>query len=66
MPDNLPAAGVRNAQSQAAYAALARIQDVLRLVQTGSIDERKAVQQIEEIASGAADQIVIHRPDLTT
>ena len=39
---------------------------MLRLVQTGSIDERKAVQQIEEIASGAADQIVIHRPNLTT
>jgi hypothetical protein len=60
----------RNEQSQEAFRRLVEIQSVLVMVQRGTLDERQAIQQIEEIASGAADRIVRigpnYRPDVHT
>lgn len=62
--------GSRQQKSQEAFARLAEIREVLHAVQRGTLDERRAIQQIEEIATGAADRIVrvgeTHRPDVTT
>ena len=62
--------GSRQAKSQEAFARLAEIREVLHAVQRGTLDERKAIQQIEEIATGAADRIVrvgvTHRPEIQT
>jgi hypothetical protein len=60
----------RNEQSQEAFKRLVEIQGVLVSVQRGTLDERQAIQQIEEIATGAADRIVRigpdYRPDVLT
>jgi hypothetical protein len=60
----------RNEQSQEAFRRLVEVQSVLVMVQRGTLDERQAIQQIEEIASGAADRIVRigpdYRPDVLT
>jgi hypothetical protein len=60
----------RNEQSQEAFKRLVEIQGVLVSVQRGTLDERQAITQIEEIASGAADRIVRigpdYRPDVVT
>ena len=53
----------RNEQSQEAYRRLVEIQGVLVAVQRGALCERQAIQQIEEIATGAADRIVRIGPD---
>jgi hypothetical protein len=53
----------RNEQSQEAFRRLVEVQSVLVMVQRGTLDERQAIQQIEEIATGAADRIVRIRPD---
>ena len=62
--------GSRQAKSQEAFSRLAEIREVLHAVQRGVMDERRAIQQIEEIATGAADRIVrvgvTHRPDVMT
>jgi hypothetical protein len=55
--------GARNEQSQEAFRRLVEIQSVLVMVQHGTLDERKAITQIEEIATGAADRIVRIGPD---
>jgi hypothetical protein len=57
MADLQPAAA-RNEQSQEAFKRLIEIQGVLVMVQRGTLDERQAIGQIEEIATGAADRIV--------
>jgi len=62
MADLQPAAA-RNEQSQEAYRRLVEIQTVLVAVQRGTLCERQAIQQIEEIATGAADRIVRIGPD---
>lgn len=66
----LTPAEARNAQSQLAFRRIAEIREVLYAVQRGTLDERRAIQQIEEIAAGAADRIVrvgvTHRPDVMT
>ena len=60
----------RNEQSQEAFRRLVEVQSVLVMVQRGTLDERQAIQQIEEIATGAADRIVrigpSYRPDVQT
>ena len=60
----------RNEQSQEAFRRLVEVQSVLVMVQRGTLDERQAIQQIEEIATGAADRIVRigpdYRPDVLT
>jgi hypothetical protein len=60
----------RNEQSQEAFKRLVEVQSVLVMVQRGTLDERQAIQQIEEIATGAADRIVRigpdYRPDVLT
>jgi hypothetical protein len=53
----------RNEQSQEAFKRLVEVQSVLVMVQRGTLDERQAIQQIEEIATGAADRIVRIGPD---
>ena len=63
MPDELRPNAARNEQSQEAFKRLVEIQGVLVMVQRGTLDERQAIQQIEEIASGAADRIVRIGPD---
>lgn len=60
---DLQPAGARNEQSQEAYRRLVEIQSVLVMVQRGTLDERAAIGQIEEIATGAADRIVRIGPD---
>ena len=55
---DLKANAARNEQSQEAFRRLVEVQSVLVMVQRGTLDERQAIQQIEEIASGAADRIV--------
>ena len=60
---DLQPAGARNEQSQEAYRRLVEIQSVLVCVQRGTLDVRQAIQQIEEIATGAADRIVRIGPD---
>ena len=62
MADLQPAAS-RNEQSQEAYRRLVEIQGVLVCVQRGTLCEKQAIQQIEEIATGAADRIVRIGPD---
>jgi len=62
MADLQPAAA-RNEQSQEAFRRLVEIQGVLVSVQRGTLCERQAIQQIEEIATGAADRIVRIGPD---
>jgi hypothetical protein len=57
MADLQPAAA-RNEQSQEAFKRLVEIQSVLVMVQRGTLDERQAIGQIKEIATGAADRIV--------
>ena len=57
MPD-IPTNAARNEQSQEAYRRLAEIHAVLSAVQRGTVCERAALGQIEEIARGAADRIV--------
>jgi len=57
VPD-IPTNAVRNQQSQEAYRRLAEIHAVLSAVQRGTVCERAALDQIEEIARGAADRIV--------
>ncbi len=57
MPD-MPTNAARNEQSQEAYRRLAEIHAVLSAVQRGTVCERAALDQIEEIARGAADRIV--------
>ena len=59
----LQPAAARNEQSQEAYRRLVEIQGVLVMVQRGTLDERQAIGQIEEIATGAADRIVRIGPD---
>lgn len=65
---DLQPAGARNEQSQEAFRRLVEIQSVLVMVQRGTLDERAAIGQIEEIATGAADRIVrigpAYRPDI--
>jgi len=67
---DLKANAARNEQSQEAFRRLVEVQSVLVMVQRGTLDERQAIQQIEEIASGAADRIVRigpdYRPDVQT
>ena len=62
--------GSRQAKSQEAFSRLAEIREVLHAVQRGVMDERKAIQEIESIAAGAADRIVrvghTHRPEIET
>jgi len=62
--------GSRQAKSQEAFSRLAEIREVLHAVQRGVMDERRAIQEIESMAAGAADRIVrvgvTHRPDVTT
>lgn len=62
--------GSREAKSQEAFSRLTQIREVLHAVQRGQLCERKAIQQIEEIATGAADAIVRvgvqHRPEIQT
>jgi len=53
----------RNEQSQEAFKRLVEVQSVLVMVQRGTLDERQAITQIEEIATGAADRIVRIGPD---
>jgi len=57
VPD-IPTNAARNEQSQEAYRRLAEIHAVLSAVQRGTVCERAALGQIEEIARGAADRIV--------
>ena len=60
----------RNEQSQEAFRRLVEVQSVLVMVQRGTLDERQAITQIQEIASGAADRIVRigpnYRPEINT
>ena len=69
MPD-IPTNAARNEQSQEAYRRLAELHAVLSAVQRGTVCERAALDQIEEIARGAADRIVRvgpdYRPEVTT
>ena len=62
--------GSRQAKSQEAFNRLAEIREVLYAVQRGVMEPRKAIQEIEQIAAGAADRIVqvgeTHRPDVQT
>jgi len=55
---DLPGGAARNEQSQEAFRRLVEIQGVLVSVQRGTLCEKQAIQQIEEIATGAADRIV--------
>jgi len=57
VPD-IPTNAARNEQSQEAWKRLAEIHAVLSAVQRGIVCERAALDQIEEIARGAADRIV--------
>lgn len=62
MADLQPAAA-RNEQSQEAFRRLVEVQVVLVMVERGTLDERQALHQIEEIATGGADRIVRIGPD---